>query len=133
MRNYLPCSFVALLTLSITAFAEPALPEEFSKLLAEADALAAHGDGLHYDNVVGQFAASTLGPAMKRCLEKTPNPSNTHFNVVAVLTVSGNVEKLMVLPETNLSSCVLPAIKTVSFPKPPSGHYPVHLDWSFSK
>jgi hypothetical protein len=133
MRNYLPCSVVALLALSISAFAEPAPSEEFGKLLAQADALAAHGDGLHYDNLVGQFAASTFGPAMKRCLDTIPNPSNTHFDVVAILTVSGNVERLMVQPETNLSSCISPVIKTASFPKPPSEHYPVHLDWSFNK
>ena len=133
MSNYPSYGVVALLALSICAFAKPAYSEEFAKLLSEADTLAAHGAGLYYDNVVGKFAASTFGPAMKRCLTTTPNPSDTHFDVVAVLAISGNVEELMVQPETNLSSCILPAIKTAMFPKPPSEHYPVHLDWSFSK
>lgn len=133
MRNYLPYCAATLLALSVTAFSAPASSEEFSKLLAEADALAAHGEGLHYDNVVGQFAASTFGPAMKRCLATTPSPSNTHFDVIAVLAASGNVEKLIVQPETNLASCISPVIESASFPKPPSERYLVHLDWSFNK
>ena len=133
MRNNLAFCVIAFHILGITAFAKPAYSAEFSKLLAKADELATHGSGTHFDNAVGKFTATTFGPVMKRCLTETPNPSYTHFDVVAVLAASGNVEELMVRPETNLSSCIFSAIKSAQFPMPPSEHYPVHLDWNFTK
>jgi len=131
MRNTF-FSAVTLIVLGVTAFSASASSEEFFDLIAEADALAAYGDGLRYDNEVGKFAAATFGSAMKRCLVSTPSPSSTRFDVVAVLAASGKVEKLMVQPKTNLSTCISPENESASFPKPPSADYPVHLDWSFN-
>ena len=55
---------------------EPALAESFSSLIAEADSLAAHGEGLRYDNLVGEFAATTFGSPMKDCLSSRSSPSS---------------------------------------------------------
>ena len=105
--------------------------ESFSELVARADELASKGVGLHYDNVVGKFAAETFGLTMKHCLDVTPHPDRTHFDVLVVLGETGTAEQFLVQPETNLSQCVSTAIQSASFPHPPQAHYPVHLSWGF--
>ncbi len=122
-----------MLLLSAMTRGEPALADSFSSLMAEADSLAARGEGLRYDNLVGQFAAATFATPMKDCLRSASNPSSARFDVVAVLDATGRVQSLVVRPETNLAVCISPTIRSSTFPSPPHAPYPVHLDWSFKK
>lgn len=123
---------LAIVACAAVASSSPCLAvESLSQLVEQADTLASKGAGLHYDNVVGQFAASTFGPAMKSCLESIPHPDGVHLDILVVLSESGTPERFLIQPQTNLGQCVSPTIRAASFPHPPQAHYPVHLSWGF--
>jgi hypothetical protein len=83
--------------------------------------------GRKYDHACTVYFPQRHAKSMDACLGSVPSPDTSPFDVLVRVAASGRVEKILSQPKTNLSECLIAAMKDDTFPIPPEPDYWWHL------
>lgn len=83
--------------------------------------------GRKYDQACTVYFPRRHAKTMDACFGSVPNPEMSPFDVLVRVAAGGRVEKILSQPKTNLSECLVAAMKDDTFPIPPEPDYWWHL------
>lgn len=86
---------------------------------------------VYFSGVLLPYYAQKYAPVLQSCFAKAKSPDSTAFSFVAALDGNGRVVHIYDDRSTNISQCLLEALKVDTFPVPPVAPYYLHIDMKF--
>ena len=113
------------LALPVVAADEP----PFAKVMADADQVASHGEGMRYANHTKHFLLARHEATAKECAAS----GAAKFDMLAWVTKDGTVDKVRVEPESPASLCVAKAVTGTRVRHPDNAPWVVHVEWEVAQ
>ena len=123
---------LAFSVLTLTCFA--ADKKQLSDAVAAVDANLKTPAGKQYDETIGkEFSANHLSN-VKQCKQSAPAGASTDpFDMLLKLDAKGNVQEVLIYPETPLAVCMRAALLDGKFSIPPHSDYWVNIHMQFKR
>ena len=116
-----------MIALALPSFAADEPP--FAKVMADADQVASHGEGMRYANHTKHFLLARHEATAKECAAS----GAAKFDMLVRVTKDGTIDKVRVDPESPTSQCVAKAVEGTRVGHPDRAPSVVHVEWEVAK
>jgi len=128
LRNPKGVATVLVLLLSFESICLAADRKQLEAAVAAVDANLKTPAGKQYDALLGKEFPEKYGAGVKQCKQSLPATTNLEpFDLFVKLNAEGNVQGVLVYPETQFSNCVRTALMAGKFSNPPHDDYWINI------